>query len=358
MGEKPLITIYTQGYNAELYISECIESVLSQTYDNFEYFVVNHGSKDRTLEIINEYALKDSRIKVYDIPNSERGFMTDIMINDGRGEYVMTLDSDDYIHPECVEKLVSYGVRNNLDMVFCPAWRFQDGTEIFNPRLNLDNNLIYDINENEKFFPYVYDFMRTTWGKIIRMDVIKRADFLTFKENDKEIVVSDTAYTLGCYEKCKRIGGITDRLLYYRIIGTSVTAKYKPAVIKNNKNLLYQTLKILDNIGDKSSQSRSYVYETYFANLYMLMEQLRDGNMSDNEKINEIRNLVLSEDFKKIFEDFSKNETKLLRLNERLYGLISELFLELMEKVTDIAGREENIQCLKRLNEWISLIGQ
>ncbi|MCR5785780.1 MAG: glycosyltransferase, partial [Eubacterium sp.] len=252
MENKPLVTIYTQGYNAEKYIAECIESVLAQTYDNFEYFVVNHGSKDSTLDIINEYAKKDKRIKVYDIPNSERGFMTDIMIRDGHGEYVMTVDSDDYLHPECVEKLVNYGVENNLDMVFCPTWQFRDGEDNFEERLNLECNVSFDISYSDKLFPYIYDFLRTTWGKIVRLDVIKKADFSTFKANDKEIVISDTAYALACYEKCERIGGITDRLLYYRIVGTSVTAKFKSASVDNNKNVLYQSLNLLNNIGDTS----------------------------------------------------------------------------------------------------------
>ena len=62
----PLVSVVTPCYNGEPYLAECIESVLSQTYDNFEYIIVNNKSTDNSLEIAHKYAAKDHRIRVVD----------------------------------------------------------------------------------------------------------------------------------------------------------------------------------------------------------------------------------------------------------------------------------------------------
>ena len=95
-------------YNGEKYIAQCIESVLNQTYPNFEYFVCNHGSKDATLSIINKYAEQDSRIKVLDYPNEARGFYPELIAKEGKGKWFAMLDSDDYWAEDNLEKLVAF----------------------------------------------------------------------------------------------------------------------------------------------------------------------------------------------------------------------------------------------------------
>jgi len=65
MSEEPLVTVLTPVYNGEAFLEECIESVLRQTYRNYEYIIVNNCSKDRTPEIASQYAKRDSRIRVH-----------------------------------------------------------------------------------------------------------------------------------------------------------------------------------------------------------------------------------------------------------------------------------------------------
>ncbi len=91
-------------------------------------------------------------------------------------------------------------------------------------------------------------------------------------------------------------------------------------------------------------------------NLYVFMRQLRDGSEPDIEKIKELRKLILSEDFQRIFEYYAKNEVTLIGANQKLYSLISELFLSLTENETDDENREENVRCLKILQSWVPLI--
>ena len=98
MGEK--ISIVVSIYNQHAYLHECIDSVLKQTYDNFECILVNDGSTDDSLDICNEYAKKDSRFQVID---KENGGLTSTRIagfDAATAEYICFLDGDDFLHKD------------------------------------------------------------------------------------------------------------------------------------------------------------------------------------------------------------------------------------------------------------------
>ncbi len=106
---RPLVSVVTPVYNGEPYLAECIESVLAQTYCNFEYIIVNNCSKDKTGEIAERYARMDPRIKVYRndtllpiIANHNRAFQ--LISPDSK--YVKVVSGDDKIFPECLARMV------------------------------------------------------------------------------------------------------------------------------------------------------------------------------------------------------------------------------------------------------------
>jgi glycosyltransferase involved in cell wall biosynthesis len=107
--EHPLVSVVTPVYNGEPYLRECIESVLAQTYSNWEYVIVNNCSKDGTLEIAKEYARKDRRIHVYSneallpiIANHNRAFNL-IAPN---SKYCKVVSADDWLFSECIARMV------------------------------------------------------------------------------------------------------------------------------------------------------------------------------------------------------------------------------------------------------------
>jgi len=91
-----MVTIYTQAYNVENYIVQCIESVLGQSYGEFEWILVENGSQDRTREIIQIYEKKDARIKCIYHDVNQTGFAQDYICQYAQGEYIAKLDSDDF----------------------------------------------------------------------------------------------------------------------------------------------------------------------------------------------------------------------------------------------------------------------
>ncbi len=115
METKPLVMILTPVFNGEEYLRECVESVLAQTYANWEYLIVNNCSTDHTLEIAQEYANRDRRIRVH--TNDEFLPLMQNLNNAFRrtsiqSKYCKMVMADDWIFPECLEKMVSLAEKN------------------------------------------------------------------------------------------------------------------------------------------------------------------------------------------------------------------------------------------------------
>jgi len=113
--EQPLVSVVTPVYNGEKYLVECIESVLKQTYGNYEYIIVNNCSTDRTLQVALDYAKKDSRIRVH---NNEKfvGVIANHNIAFGlispSAKYCKVVSADDFIFPDCLAKMVGLAENN------------------------------------------------------------------------------------------------------------------------------------------------------------------------------------------------------------------------------------------------------
>src|SRR5579862_6129192 len=112
---QPLVSIVTPVYNGEEYLVECIESVLAQTYQNWEYVIVNNCSTDNTAEIASRYQARDARIKLVNctdflgvIGNHNRAFR----LISPQSAYCKVVCADDSLFPECVQKLVETAEQN------------------------------------------------------------------------------------------------------------------------------------------------------------------------------------------------------------------------------------------------------
>ena len=115
----PAISIIVPVYNAEKYIHKCIDSILSQTFTDFELLLIDDGSLDNSGKICDEYANKDFRIKAFHKTNggvsSARQYGTD----NAAGEYIIHIDSDDWVETNMLKDLYEKAVADNADMVFC-----------------------------------------------------------------------------------------------------------------------------------------------------------------------------------------------------------------------------------------------
>ena len=120
----PKVSVLTPIYNTDVHhLQECIESVLGQTFTDFEAICINDGSPDNAAAILKEYAARDSRIKVVTQPNGGLSAARNAGLEQARGDYVYFLDSDDYIHPQILEILYREISGGEFDFAAC---RFQN----------------------------------------------------------------------------------------------------------------------------------------------------------------------------------------------------------------------------------------
>lgn len=164
---KKKISIIVPCYNVEQYLPKCIDSILNQTYKNLEVWLVDDGSPDRCGEICDEYAKKDARIKVIHKKNGGLADARNVALDVMTGEYVVCVDSDDYISPTHIEGLYhlidKYGADVSVN-TFCP---FYEGASP-NPSPKSAKDWVLDgLHATEMMF-YQEHFDTTAWGKMYK----------------------------------------------------------------------------------------------------------------------------------------------------------------------------------------------
>ena len=123
MGQTPRVSIVVPVYNVERYLRQCLDCLVNQTYQNVEIICVDDGSTDASSEILTEYALKNSRVRVIRQKNSGLSAARNVGFSFATGEYVMYVDSDDWIGVRTCEKAVFKAEEHAADLVMWPYIR-------------------------------------------------------------------------------------------------------------------------------------------------------------------------------------------------------------------------------------------
>lgn len=125
---QPRVSIVIPVYNAAPYLHQCLDSVTGQTWKNLDIVCVNDGSVDESLNILNEYAERDSRIRVFTKDNEGKGAASarNMGLENAMGDYIQFLDSDDFFEPDMIEALVSKAIATGAEVVICRGQTFND----------------------------------------------------------------------------------------------------------------------------------------------------------------------------------------------------------------------------------------
>ena len=118
--EQPLVSVIVPVYNAKLHIARCVESIRKQSYQNLEIILVNDGSSDVSLQVVDMYARVDKRILLIDKANSGVSATRNLAISMATGKYLQFADSDDYLAPDATRLLVEKAEQNTADLVIAP----------------------------------------------------------------------------------------------------------------------------------------------------------------------------------------------------------------------------------------------
>lgn len=186
------ISVILPMYNVEKYIDRCVQSIIKQTFKDFELIIIDDGSTDKCGEICDEYAKKDSRIKVYHRKNCGAAAERNFGISVAAGEYICLLDSDDFIFEDYLEQLYNAAKEKKTKIAICNFVNFNDGEEEpskescgnkgFCPYVKTGAIEEY-ISDNDNYEKYV-----VVWTKIYHRSVFENIRFPEDKTYDDSYV--------------------------------------------------------------------------------------------------------------------------------------------------------------------------
>lgn len=244
MENSGLISVIIPVYNVEEYLRECIDSVLSQTYENYEIILVDDGSTDNSGKICDEYAEKNDKITVVHKENSGPSETRNVGLKVSKGEYIYFLDSDDYLDKKAFEKLVSVAKNENADVVFFDALSFADPEGSFDVKqgylrkhkykANTGYKVLTELNKNKDFhcsIPLIF----------IRRDFLTASGLLI---NEKIYCSEDMLFTFQLFCVAERVAQCPEVLYYRRYRKSSIVTSKKTARHYLSCKAVYEEIKV------------------------------------------------------------------------------------------------------------------
>lgn len=215
MEVTPVVSIVVPVYNVEKYLRECVDSILSQTYSQYEVLLIDDGATDSSGRICDEYAELDSRIRVF---HKENGGLSDARnygLDRIKGHYVTFVDSDDYVGKDYLDILVHTAERNSADISALGTILFEDGDEA--PSCTVSDETIVE-TANEAIIDMLLrkNFGLSAWGKLYVSALFDQIRFPTGK------IYEDLFTTPYVAKKCSNIAFSNSRQYYYRQRSNSI----------------------------------------------------------------------------------------------------------------------------------------
>lgn len=260
------ISIIVPVYQVEKYIRQCVDSILAQTFTDFELILVDDGSKDNSGQICDEYAAKDKRIRVI---HKENGGLSDARnkgMDEAAGSYFMFVDSDDYIAPDMAERLYNSIIKEDADIAACNFRYFfeEDGKKDFSTENEVQvvsGAEIFYNRKNERN----YGFWTVAWNKLYKSETFKNVRFRFGRLHEDEFWANDI------YRPEIKAVTVSECLYYYRQRNNS---------IMGNKNIqkcfdIMEAFRERINIYLKEEKYSSQAYKVLIYSLEHLNESKR-----------------------------------------------------------------------------------
>lgn len=223
------ISIIAPVYQVEKYIGQCIESVINQTFKNFELILIDDGSKDKSGNICDEYAKRDKRIHVVHTENKGAASARNRGLDLATGKYIAFVDGDDYLAENMLDKLYKVITQENCDVVVC---------DFLNLHANPDKDFSLQLSDSKVSGREILSHLKNqknygvwtiVWNKLYKKEILKDLRFPEGKYFEDEIF-SDQLYL-----RCNEVQVISDVLYYHRVLETSTMNTQK---IRNYLDLI------------------------------------------------------------------------------------------------------------------------
>ena len=174
------ISVIIPVYNSEKYLRVCLDSLLNQTFQNFEIICIDDGSTDKSLEILKKYEKQDNRFKVLMQTHAGAGAARNLGIKSAGGKYIQFLDSDDYFKPDLLAEMFRFAEKHNTDLTICSSGKVDDMGNVIetgspNFPINIDKVPNGKVFNREDFKGEIFSlFTPVVWNKLIKKSFLEK----------------------------------------------------------------------------------------------------------------------------------------------------------------------------------------
>lgn len=317
---NPKVSVIVPVYNTEKYIARCIESILNQSFKDYEIILIDDGSSDNSGNICDYYSEIDNRIKVIHIENNGVSFARNYAINISNGKYITFIDSDDIIDSDMLKTLYELLINNEVDMALC-SYKGKDNISL----ISKEDKLIKYTKEEacDMFFTNLEPFAPSfVWGRMIKKSLLKERKF-----REDIFLMEDALFNIELILNCNNGIIFTTKQLYYYIQreGTASNTFNKRRI--SSFYALEEILLIANKVNKKYEDEYLKIYSKLVLNILQdIIKYDFDGN---REIYYEIAKKINKRYFKNIkSKDINiKNKVHLsiLFINSNLYKYILKL---------------------------------
>lgn len=205
---NPLISVIVPIYNVEKYLARCVDSIVNQTYKNLEIILVDDGSPDRCPQMCDDYAKKDSRIKVVHKKNGGLSDARNAGMAVATGEYISFIDSDDYVSDDFFECLLAVMNKENSDIAECSVAKFYEDNRFdeFSDDLSVKT---YDTQDAMSALIAENPFHQHVWNKLYKTELVKDIPYAVGKLNEDEF------WTYQVFGRASKVAKLNKTMYYY-----------------------------------------------------------------------------------------------------------------------------------------------
>lgn len=225
-----LISVIIPVYNTKEYVGRCIESILNQSYTKLEVIIVNDGSTDGSLDVINKYAQQDSRIKVIDKINEGVSKARNTALSEANGQYVQFVDSDDFLELCLIEKMHDAIVKSGADIAICGI-RQQFADRAVERRVT-DKERVVNACELKEYL-YSFDITASSVNKLYKHDLLEEVFYPKHLSTCEDLVFNRYLFAKASqivmlpqilYINCQRQDSACHRILTPKLIDEHYSA--------------------------------------------------------------------------------------------------------------------------------------
>lgn len=211
---SPCVSVIVPIYNQQDYLRQCIESILNQSHQNLEVYLIDDGSTDSSGSICEEYQAKDSRVKVVHKSNGGLSDARNAGLERCRGQYILFVDSDDFIRVDMIEKLLASIETEHADIAVCDCYLTDKDGELLKKQNRGISDTVYT---GEEILRFKVDILLedlwllvVAWNKLYRRSLFNRVRFPKGKIHEDEYIFCKI------YRQATTVSCISDKLYYYR----------------------------------------------------------------------------------------------------------------------------------------------